>query len=254
MAAPTLLLSALLALGTSVGFAAVAVLLLRRGTPESGQSARIMFCLFWASACVVWAAQGLQAFAAFLGAAGFGLVSALDQVTTPFYCLAAASLLYYALYLFTGRERLLLPILAYYLVLFFLLRWRVEDAHRLGIAVGSWVVGFQYEHPLQGSAYTAIVALVALPVLAAVLAYGSLFFRVDEPGLRYRVALTALGLFTWISTEAFSYTSGFANTAPGELTRRIVALASGFIVLLAYRPPRFARRRWAATDRPTDRP
>lgn len=246
MVTATLLASAILALGTSAGFALVGTILLRRAPPEHGRAARIMFCLFWFSAAIIWAAQGLQSLAAAFDAATFGLASALDQVTSPFYCLGGAGLLYYTLYLVTGRERLLVPILCYYLVVFFLLRWSVEEAHRLALDVRPWLVGFEYETPLQGAAYTAVVALLAGPLLLAVLAYATLFFRVEDPASRYRIALTSLGLLAWISTEALSYTSGFANTNVGEITRRLVALTSGFIVALAYWPPRAARERWRA--------
>lgn len=246
MVSPTLLASALLALATSVGFGVVSALLLRRAPPARGHAARVLFSLFWVSAAAVWAAQGLQNLAAAFDVATFGLVSALDQVTTPFYCLAGAGLLYYTLYLVTGQERLLVPILLFYLVVFFLIRWSVEDARRLAIEVKPWLVAFRYETPLQGPAYTVAVALLAVPLLAAVLAHASILLHVRDPAARYRIALTSVGLLVWITTEALSYTSGFANTNAGELTRRLVALASAGIVVLAYVPPRFARERWRA--------
>jgi hypothetical protein len=244
--AATLLASAVLAGITGAGFASVGWVLTRRAAPEKGRAARIMFCLFWYSAAVIFACQGLQNLAAGLGAPSFGLVSALDQATTPFYCLAAAGLLYYSLFLVTGRERLLFPILGYYLVLFVALRWRIEDARRLGVVTGDWFVGFEYASPLQGPVYTALVALVALPLLVAIVAYATLYFRVDDRAAKYRILLTTLGLFVWILTEALAYTSGFASTTAGEVTRRLVALASTVIVLFAYRPPRLAQRWWGA--------
>lgn len=246
MVSPTLLASAVLALATAVGFGFVGAILLLRAPPARGHAARVLFCLFWMSAAAVWTAQGLQNLAAAFGWATFALVSALDQVTTPFYCLAGAGLLYYTLYLVTGRERLLVPILVYYLVVFALVRWSVEEAHRLAIDVKPWLVSFRYETPLQGPAYSAVVALLALPLVAAVLAHAALLLRVHDPAARYRIALTSVGLLAWILTEALSYTSGFANSNAGELTRRLVALASAGIVVLAYRPPRFARERWHA--------
>lgn len=246
MPAVTLLVSALLALGTSAGFATIAILILARRAGATGHGARQMFALFWASASIVFAAQGLQTLAGYLGRASFGLVSALDQVTTPFYCLAAASLLYYALYLLTGKERLLVPILLYNLAMYVLLRWRIEDARRVDVRTEAWFVSFEYAQPLQGPAYTAIVALLTLPLVGAILGYGALAFRIRDPAARYRIALTTIGLLAWVGTEAVSYASGFAGTTQGELTRRLVALGATLIVLLAYRPPRFARERWGA--------
>lgn len=244
----TLLASAALALLTGAGFAIVGVMMMRRAPPTQGQAARVMFALFWTSAAIIWITQGLGSLSGYLGVASLPLLSALDQVSTPFYCLAAASLLYYVLYLLTGRARLLVPILTYYLVLFFLLRWRVESAQRLDINVQDWVVSFVYATPLQGAAYSVIVSLVSGPLLLSILAYGALFFRVDEPAQRYRIALVALGLLAWIGTESIAFTTGFATTAAGEITRRVVALASTLVIVLAYRPPRAVEARLAAAS------
>lgn len=231
----TLLASALLALSTAGGFAWVARVMWKRAAPAKGASALAMFTLFWVSAAIIWASQGIGSLAGYLGVATLPLISALDQVSTPFYCLAAAGLLHYVLYLLTGRERLLGPILAYYLVLFFLLRLRVESAGRLGVEVGDWVVTFAYASPLQGPAYTAIVALVSVPLLLAIVGYGTLWFRVEDPAQRTRIALVTTGLLGWVGTEALAFTTGFANAPEGEITRRIVALAGTILVLLAYR-------------------
>jgi hypothetical protein len=230
----TLLASALLALSTAAGFAWVGAITWRRLKPVKGGSALTMFALFWASAAIIWTAQGLGSLAGYSGRATLPLLSALDQVSTPFYCLAAASLLYYVLYLLTGRERLLGVILAYYLVLFFLLRYRVESAGRLGVEVGDWVVNFVYATPLRGLEYTILVALISTPLLLGILAYGALYFRVPDASTRARIALVTVGLLLWVGTEAVAFASGFATTATGEKTRRAAALLGTVLVVLAY--------------------
>lgn len=246
MAEATLLASAVVTLATALGFAFVGRLMLQAKQDQRDRSAIVLYSLFWASAAIVWATQGITNLLAYLGYADLAIVSALDQVGTPFYCLAAAGLLYYVTYLVTGSPRALLPILLYYLTLFFLVRWQVESAKRLDIEVGRWVVNFVYETPLQGPAYTLIVALIALPILASVAVYASFLRRIHEPAARYRVALVSIGLGAWILTEALSFTSGFSRTDAGELTRRLVALASTLLLMMAYQPPTFARSRWGA--------
>ena len=231
----TLLAGAVLSLGTAAGFVAVGVAVSRRLAART-RPAELAFRAFWFSAAVVWGAQGLMTLAGFLGVATRGVVMALDQVTSPFYCLAAGSLLYYVLYLLTGRERLLWPIAAYYFLAYVALRLVVESAHGVGVEVGAWQVNLLWETPLQGPAYTLVVALIAGPLLAAVLAYASLYFRVEDKVARTRIALVAVGLLAWVGTEAFSYTSGMARTTAGELTRRLVALGATVLILAAYRP------------------
>jgi len=243
LAPTTLLASAILALSTAAGFAWVGAIMWRKERPAHGGQALTMFTLFWASAAIIWTAQGLGSLAGYAGQATLPLLGALDQVSTPYYCLAAAGLLYYVLYLLTGRERLLGPILGYYLVLFFLLRLRVETAHRVDIDVGGWVVNFVYATPLRGLQYTLIVALISGPLLAGILAYSTLGFRVREAATRYRIALVTVGLLAWVGTEALSFITGYATTTQGEITRRVAALAGTILVVLAYRPPRRFRDR-----------
>ena len=246
MAPATLLLGALLALGTAVGFAAVGRLALVRAQGSSGVGT--FFALFWFSAATVWTAQGAQSLLAYLGLLTPPLLTATDQVSSPFYCLAAGSLLYYVLYLVTGRGGIIGYIFVYYALLLFALRWSVAEAAPTGFEVLEWNVATTYERPLQGPFYSAVVSLIALPLLASILAYASLAFRVRDPAARYRIACVAGGLLLWVGTEALSFTSGIAATTAGELTRRLVALAATLLVLAGYLPPRVARERWGARD------
>lgn len=242
----TLLVSAALALGTAVGFALVGRRLAGRAPVREGRSAQTMFLLFWVSATVIWSVQGLSNLAAAWGAATLALHNAFDQVSTPFYCLAAGALLHYVLYLVTGRARLLAPILAYYLVLFFLLRWRVELANPVGVDEQGWTVAVEYATPLQSPSYTLLVALISAPLLASILIYGWLATRVADAPTRYRIALSSIGLFGWVGTEAATFALGLGGTSAGELTRRLVALVGMLLVLAAYQPPALLRARWAA--------
>ena len=239
----TLALSALLALGTAAGFAAVGAATLRRAAPGARPGATIAFTTFWFSAAIVWGLQGLGSLAGYHADEMEPLIRALGEATVPFYCLAAASLLYYVLYLVTGRGRLLAPILAYYLALYVALRWHSLSTGVVGIEVRAWQVATVHAAPLQGPAYTMIVGLVAVPLLLAIAAYGSLFFRVADPTARYRIGLVTLGLLGWILTEAIAFATGFASTSAGELTRRLAALGGTLVVLSAYLPPRWARDR-----------
>lgn len=243
--AVTLYVSAALALATAAGFGTVGQLVLRRGS-RAPSLAIVGFAAFWWSAAVVWADQGLAALAGATGRASLPLLRALDQAATAFYCLAAASILFYVLYLLTGKQRALGPILLYYLGLFLALRYHVESALPVRVDVGAWQANVAYAAPLQGPRYTLLVAMMVVPLLASIAAYGALVFRVRDPGARYRIACVTIGLLVWITTEALSYTTGAASTAEGELTRRLVALGSTGIVLAGYAPPRFARQRWGA--------
>lgn len=84
------------------------------------------------------------------------------------------------------------------------------------------------------------------PLLGAVVAYATLFFRVTDAAARYRIALVALGLLVWITTEGLAYVSGVSNTSAGEMTRRLLALGSTILIYYGYQAPAWAQRRWGA--------
>lgn len=242
--AVTLLLSSALALGTSLGFVAVGFLVMRRPASSHSWLASLSFAAFWHSGAVVAGSQGLRLFAAWLGADSLALVVGLEQVSTPFYCMAAASLTYYVVFLLSGRD-FAVPISLYYLALYPLLRYHVALADPIGYVVTDWQVNYVYTQPLQTPGYTATLALVTLPVIGSVLAYATLARRAD-PATRYRIVCVTLGLGLWVGIEALAFGTGLAATTPGELLRRSMGLAAAAVVVAGHIPPAWARRRWGA--------
>lgn len=244
----TLLASALLALGTAAGFLVVARRVQDR---QSASTAARLFTVFWIGMALIWSLQGAVSLAGYLGVAHFALVATADDAAGALYCVAAACLLYYVLYLYTGRRGLVFPVFAYYFALYLGLRYQVNQTPRIGVHVGQWQVNTVFATPLQDGGYVAVVALISGPLLAAIVAYGSIFFRVDDAATRYRIACICAGLLVWVVTEASAFATGLAATSEGELVRRLVALASTITVAAAYLPPRFARQRWGATAGPS---
>lgn len=254
MAPATLLLSGLLGIATAAACAWVGFLVARPGRRSGAWLASTSFPAFWHSAAVVAGSQGLRALLAFAGLDSFALIVALEGVTTPFYCLGAASLLFYVLFLLTGRHRFALPIAVYYLALLPVLRYFVALAHPVGYEVTPWQVNYVYEQPLQRPGYALALALTVAPVLAAIGAYVSLAWRITNPAIRYRIVCVSAGLLLWVGVEALAFGSGFAATGAGELTRRALGLGAAGATLLGYLPPAYARRRWGARSEAAYRP
>lgn len=243
--AQTLLASALLALGAAAAFVGVGFLVAR--PVRSGASlASVSFPVFWHSAAIVFVSQGTRTLAAYLGLDSMALVVALESLSTPFYCMSAAALLYYTLFLLTGRGSLAIPIAGYYLAMLALLRYHVALAEPTGYVVTAWQVNYVYLQPLQSASYTAALVLTVAPLLLAILAYGSLALRLPEHAMRYRVAMVFLGLALWAGFEAYSFGSGLAATSTGEVLRRATGIGGAALVAAGYLPPAFARRLWGA--------
>jgi hypothetical protein len=243
MTTTTLLASACLSLLTAALALVVARLVL--GNPSEPQAhARTWFASFWIGVAGVAAAQGARSALAYSGRASLDLIMTLDQVATPFYVLAAGGLVCYMLFVLTGRTRFFLATTIYYLVVYGMLRYSVVRAHPIGFAVRAWQVNLLYETPLQTPLYTLALALTAVPVLLAIAAYVTLYFRIQESPARYRIVCMSAALALWVFTELLAWSTGAAATNWGELARRGVGLASIASAILAYAPPAAVRRRW----------
>ena len=230
---PTLLLTASLALASALAFSGVGLVASRRAPPQ-GTLASVAFPAFWHSAAVVYASQGLRALAAYLGRDTWPLVVALEQLSTPFYCIAAASLAYYVLYLLTERAWLALPVACYYLVMLVVLRYHVQSAGPIGYVVTEWQVHYVYERPLQSAGYSVALGLASAPIFAAIAGYLALALRLQEPTLQWRIAWVGAGLALWIGVEVLAFATGLATTPEGELLRRGCGLATAAIVAVGY--------------------
>lgn len=243
MTAATLVLASGLAFLTSGGLAAAGAFVAFRTQRQTGSFAPSFFAIFW------WAAAGIVGSGAIrsaLAAAGldtFANVSALESATTPLYCIAAACLVIYVVHLHTGRTTHALPVAVYYMLMIPVLRYPVLLAHPIGYEVTPWQLNYVYDQPLQGPTLTLAVLAVLGPLLAALAAYATLAFRVHDAATRYRILCITLGLGLWVGTEALAFTTGAAGSAAGEIGRRLVALAATGVVLAAYAPPAFVRRR-----------
>lgn len=242
MTSTFLTVSALLALGSAAGFLLCARLALRGGGNESG-GARLSLAAFWMGAAAVAAIQGARSVSVVLGVDSFPLIRALDQAATPAYCLAAAGMVYYVLYILTGRATLAIPVVLYYVVMVPVLRFPVELAHPVGYEVGTWNVNLAYERPLAGPTYTVALALTALPMWAGVLAYASLLFHAPDPAARYRIACMTIGLLLWVGAEVVVWAVGLAATPAGEISRRLIGMGVALVVGIGHAPPAMVRRR-----------
>lgn len=240
MPEPTLLLAATLALGSALGFVAIGFLVAKR-TPPSGTLASNAFPAFWHSAGVVYASQGLRALAAYLGVDSWALIVALEQLTTPFYCLAGASLTFYVLYLLTGRAWLAVPISAYFLAMTVLLRYHVARAEPIGYVVTEWQVNYVYAVGLQSAGYAVALGLVSAPIFGAITGYATLVWRLEDPALRWRIGWVGVGLLLWIGVEAVAFATGLASTPTGEVLRRGAGLATAAVAAVGYARPTPAR-------------
>jgi len=157
------------------------------------------------------------------------------------YIALMVGLLYYLTYLYTGRSWLVVLSLAY-TALFALLVYIIEREN-----VGK-LLSEGYE-PVRDVWSLVLTLAFTAPPLAAALAYFALIFRVEDRTSRYRIAMVSGGIALWFAystiASALRFVSGATGQSfAGQVAGQLLGLLAAAMVLLAYLPPSFVRRRF----------
>lgn len=178
--------------------------------------------------------------------AAFGLAPAWAVVALTFASLACGvamiwGLVYYLVYLFTGRPGVFWPITLFYGASLAGSFWLIASLRPTGVRLGEWGGAVEYASqpaPLLGAAFS---LFFLLPPIVGALAYGTLAFRVKHPFRRFRIAVVSLSLLVWL-ISSLALPSGGSSGATRAVGMIIAVLAlTGLGV--AYFPPRRLRAR-----------
>jgi hypothetical protein len=249
MADPDLLVNAAVSLASAVIYGYVGRLMWRRALPPGPQLASRLFGVWWAGLGLLSLLSGLL-----LVPTAFGTPPSLALVVTLLYVLvlvivaAIWALLYYLLYVYTGTSRWLWPLSVFYALMAIALVYWVTWAHPIAVGAGNFALDIQYERKLAGWPATALGLLLSGPVLAAAVAYGSLWFKAQGPTERFRIGIVSSAFILWFGWSALSGVLRLSERYPGSLAltlvSRVFGLAAPILVLLAYRPPAALRRKY----------
>lgn len=235
----TLAFDGAVSLATAAVFAYVGSLMHRRHVPDAeGRLAMRLFATWWYALATLTAIGGALAFLAASGALPFSLHRGVLFALMLPLTVALWGLLYYLVYIFTGKSAWLTPLTAAYLVLYFVLVYAVYYLHPVSSDVGPWRVDMHYERELSPPVASALLGLLLGPVLVAAIAYGSLFFTARQRSVRYRVGLVSSAFIFWFGSSALAGMTGVGDLAWWPVASRVISLVSTLMVLAAYRPPR----------------
>lgn len=240
-----LLLGSLASIVSAAVYAFVGMRIGRRSVRPDMRGPLTAFSLWWVLLATttgitallgVWAAflpLDVDVYVAFLYGGLFLLAGALG------------CLLYYLVFLFTGRRgawTFLAP--AYYAYAVFLVYF-IRKHHPSDLQVEGWTLSIGYERPLaQDALFMVVVVLLVAPQILAALAYLSLAFRVRERTPRYRIIMVSLALLVWFASALIATSRGVSGTDAWQVTSRLIALAATVAIYWAYYPPGILRRRF----------
>lgn len=214
-----------------------------------------LFALWWACLAVNMTVAGAAYIAGATSVLTFEVQFAVALLQRLLLVISMVGLMYYLLYLLTGRE-LLVPLVVtygtYYLALVYAFVQNAPDT----LVVGDWRTDVVPSSPVQGWSSALAFFMVILPPVAAALAYFRLFFQVEDRTTKFRIAFIAWPIVVWWVLAVLAGQRWFLDSGPLQVTQRVLSLLAALSVLAAYHPPAWMRERFrlrAAGEMPAER-
>lgn len=246
MTQASLLSASAMATGAAGAYAYLAIRLREDARDPTRGAAVLSFATWWATLAVNLVLVAVTYVLAGFGALPFEVQLAVSVMQRILLALGVAALLRYLLYLRTGRD-LLLPlgvIYGAYLALAFVSMFiAVPDA----VFVGEWRTELSYAEP--PPAWTRLLSLlVVLPSFIASFAYFLLYYKVEDPGRRYRIAVVSWAIVGWWALAIVAGQRPLLDIGWLQALNRAASVLTALLVLSAYHPPRFLTARFARAE------
>jgi hypothetical protein len=241
----TLLLSALFALVVACIYVYVGWRLSKRIVSSSEDwIAWTSFTVWWYGLAVTTLIGGLLNLFGALGLTILPLFVTATYINLQVICVALWGLLYYLIYLFTGNNRLLVPLTIFYMIYYVLLVYYITASVPESINVDRWRTTLDYRTPLTGPLFVFLLVLLLLPQILGAFAYFTLYFRMSEVTQKYRILLVSWSIIIWFVSPVAALAGGLAEQDWWQLLSRLIGLAAALTILLAYLPPRWLKQRY----------
>ena len=238
-----LLVDGVFALANAGIYAHVGRALLARPVPPETRRPSNLFAVWWCALAVLIGLAGAARVLAAFGLLTAPLYIAMIHASLLVLCVAVCGLLYYLLFLLTGRH-LLAPLAAAYVVVYAILVYYFASSRPTGFSTSGWALTLVYERPPGGWPLAAVLAAITLPQVAGAAAYLALCLRVDDPTQRYRIAMVAASICAWFASVLLASELRLADASWLAMASRLVGLGAALTLLYAYFPPAWVRRRW----------
>lgn len=249
MVALPLLVASSVDVAVAILLAFVGVVVARRHASPAARRAQRAFAVWWWGLSVTTGVTASREVAGAFGVADAAAVVAVANLLQYAYvvalCAAVWGLLYYLLYLYTGRSGFFWPLATFYGLYGLVALGLIIQMRPAGISVGKWFAGAAYASPQTGGVLlTVMVLLLLLPQLVAAAAYATLYRKVENAESKYRIALVSGALFVWLGLSLVAPFIQLGRFEAWQAGGRLVGLAAAVVILMAFRPPAWVRARW----------
>lgn len=219
----------------------------RREVPRSMRPALRSFAMWWYLLGLI---SLLSPIATALGEAGaWTLPAYLTYTQTVLMIILAAlgGLVYYLLYVYTGKSGSWVVVLAGYTLFFIAILGFFNASQPVGLTEApNGGVEVEYANDLSDSAFATVLGLLLLlPPIAAAVAYLSLLRKVKSRSQRFRIGAVSMAFIVWFGVSLIGgqvLDDAFTGTIAWRIITGLVALAAAFMVYAAFQPPAWLRR------------
>jgi hypothetical protein len=202
------------------------------------------FTIWWYGLAITTLIGGLLNLFGALGLTNLSLFVTATYINLLIICLALWGLLYYLIYLFTGKSQLLMPLAIFYIIYYVLLVYFITASVPESIDVDRWRTTLAYQTPLTGTFFVILIVLLLLPQIIGGFAYFTLYFRVTEVTQKYRILLVSWSIIVWFLSPFAALGGEWAQEDWWQLASRLIGLAAALTILMAYLPPRWLKQRY----------
>jgi hypothetical protein len=242
---PNLLISTLFALASAAIYFYVGYRLARRqvATPDA-RLAWNLFVVWWYGLAASTLLTGVMNLLGLLNITDLALFLTFSQINLLTVCAGLYGLMYYLIYLFTGKRKLLAPLTLFYIAYYALVAYYLNSLKPVGVTVGNWNTTLQYQQSLIGPFFTLILFLLVMPQIIGSFAYFTLFFRVEETTQKYRIALVSWSIIVWFGMSFLARLTGLSQQVWWQFFSRLLSLTAALTILMAYEPVRWIKQRF----------
>jgi hypothetical protein len=246
---PTLLFGVIFSLANSAIYYFVGrALSQRRIALPDARLAWTLFVVWWYALAGTSLTSGLLSLLAAFGVTNLPLFVTVTQVNFLAICVALHGLMYYLLYLFTGNRRLLTPLTVFYIFYYVLLVYWSQSSHPIGVTLGRWSATLKYQQQNTGPLFVVVLLLLVIPQIIGSLAYFTLYFRVKAATQKYRILLVSWSIIIWFLSAFLAGISGLSQQDWWQLVSRVIGLSAALMILMAYQPLNWIKRRFGVTS------
>ena len=204
----------------------------------------MMFVTWWYALALATLSGGVLSLLGAFGIIGLPLYTTIFILNFLTTCVALSGLMFYLLYLYTGKTGLIWLVGIFYFFYFGMLVYYIEASDPVGVAVNRWNTSLQYQNVIRGPFYYALLFLLVFPQIIGSLAYFGLYFQVKLKTQKYRILLVSWSIIIWFLSTFLASVTGQSEQDWWPIVSRLIGLVAALTILFAYQPPSWIKRRF----------